>query len=70
MQVLRMMNVLLDKHPQSRRRGLSFNTLSIIPVWPQVLVCDTKNCCQFCIHVTQLRQQNDGWLKHPGGESN
>ena len=42
MQVLRMMNVLLDKHPQSRRRGLSFNTLSIIPVWPQVLVCDTE----------------------------
>ena len=36
MQVLRMMNLLLDKHPQSRRRGLSFNTLTIIPVWPQV----------------------------------
>ena len=36
MQVLRMMNVLLDRHPQSRRRGLSFKTLSIIPVWPQV----------------------------------
>ena len=35
MQVLRQMNQLLDRHPQSRRRGLTFNALSIIPVWPQ-----------------------------------
>ena len=36
MQVLRHMNQLLDRHPQSRRRGLTFNALTIVPVWPQV----------------------------------
>ena len=35
MQVLRHMNQLLDRHPQSRRRGLTFNALTIVPVWPQ-----------------------------------
>lgn len=36
MQVLRMLNRLLDRHPEARRRDLAWNTPSIIPVWPQV----------------------------------
>lgn len=34
--LMRAMNRLLDKHPQSRRRHLSWHTPAIVPVWPQV----------------------------------
>jgi phosphatidylinositol kinase/protein kinase (PI-3 family) len=36
MQLLRNMNRLLDKHPQSRRRHLAWHTPIIVPVYPQV----------------------------------
>ena len=36
MQLLRLLNRLLDKHPESRRRHLSFHTPAIVPVWMQV----------------------------------
>ena len=35
MQLLRQLNRLLDKHPESRRRHLSFHTPAIVPVWTQ-----------------------------------
>jgi transformation/transcription domain-associated protein len=35
-QLFRVLNRLLDKHKESRRRHLAFNTPIIIPVWPQV----------------------------------
>lgn len=34
--LMRAMNRLLDKHPQSRRRHLAWHTPIIVPVWPQV----------------------------------
>jgi hypothetical protein len=36
MQLLRLMNRLLDKHPDSRRRLLAWHTPVMIPVWQQV----------------------------------
>jgi hypothetical protein len=36
MQLMRNMNRLLDKHPQSRRRHLAWHTPIIVPVYPQV----------------------------------
>ena len=36
MQLLRLLNRLLDKHPESRRRHLTFHTPAIVPVWMQV----------------------------------
>ena len=36
MQLLRMMNRLLDKNPESRRRQLAWHTPTVVPVWPQV----------------------------------
>lgn len=36
MQLLRLLNRLLDKHPESRRRHLNFYTPAIVPVWMQV----------------------------------
>lgn len=36
MQLLRVFNRLLDKHPQSRKRFLLWHTPFILPVWPQV----------------------------------
>lgn len=38
MQLLRLLNKLLDKHPESRRRLLNWHTPVIVPVWPQVRV--------------------------------
>ncbi len=35
MQLMRMMNRLLDKAPETRRRNLSFHTPVIVPIWPQ-----------------------------------
>ncbi len=35
MQLMRMMNRLLDKAPETRRRHLSFHTPVIVPIWPQ-----------------------------------
>ena len=35
--LMRAMNRLLDRHPQSRRRHLAWHTPAIVPVWPQVL---------------------------------
>lgn len=35
MQLLRQLNLLLDKQPQTRRRLLSWHTPVIIPIWPQ-----------------------------------
>lgn len=34
--LMRAMNRLLDKHPQSRRRHLAWHVPTIVPVWPQV----------------------------------
>ena len=34
--LMRAMNRLLDRHPQSRRRHLAWHTPAIVPVWPQV----------------------------------
>lgn len=36
MQLLRMMNKLLDKHPESRLRHLNFSAPLVVPIWPQV----------------------------------
>lgn len=36
MQLLRMMNKLLDKHPESRSRQLNFSAPLVVPIWPQV----------------------------------
>ncbi len=36
MQLLRGLNKLLDAHPESRRRCLSWHTPISVPVWPQV----------------------------------
>jgi hypothetical protein len=35
MQLLRQLNRLLDKYPESRRRHLNFHTPAIVPVWTQ-----------------------------------
>jgi transformation/transcription domain-associated protein len=35
-QLFRVLNRLLDKHKESRRRHLSFHAPIICPVWPQV----------------------------------
>ncbi|KAJ7563398.1 hypothetical protein O6H91_03G108600 [Diphasiastrum complanatum] len=35
-QLFRVLNRLFDKHKESRRRHLAFNTPIIVPVWPQV----------------------------------
>ena len=36
MQLLRLLNQLLERHPESRRRLLAWHTPIIVPVWPQV----------------------------------
>ena len=36
MQLMRAMNRLLDKHPESRRRNLAWHTPVIVPIFPQV----------------------------------
>ena len=36
MQLLRMMNKLLDRHPESRQRMLAWSAPIVVPVWPQV----------------------------------
>lgn len=36
MALLRLMNKLLAKHPESRRRNLAWHAPAIVPVWPQV----------------------------------
>ena len=36
MQLLRMMNKLLDRHPESRQRMLAWSAPTVVPVWPQV----------------------------------
>ena len=43
MQLLRLLNRLLDKHPESRRRHLTFHTPAIVPVWMQVQ-CHQPGC--------------------------
>ena len=35
-QLMRMLNRLMMKHPESRSRRLSWHTPTIVPVWPQV----------------------------------
>ncbi|EIE23491.1 hypothetical protein COCSUDRAFT_65942 [Coccomyxa subellipsoidea C-169] len=48
MQLLRNMNRLLDKHPQSRRRHLAWHTPIIVPVYPQVrLVEEELSYCSY-----------------------
>lgn len=68
MQVLRAMNRLLDRHPQSRRRHLAWNTPSIIPVWPQVRgavsVCAWACACACACACTVARACKDA---HPCG---
>ena len=44
MQLMRNMNRLLDKHPQARRRHLSWHTPIIVPVYPQVGCCFLSLC--------------------------
>jgi transformation/transcription domain-associated protein len=36
MQLLRLLNRLLERSPESRRRLLAWHTPIIVPVWPQV----------------------------------
>eukprot|EP00897_Mesotaenium_endlicherianum_P005503 jgi/Mesen1/4981/ME000248S04265 len=41
-QLFRVINRLLDKHKESRRRNLAFHTPIIIPVWPQVRLVEDE----------------------------
>lgn len=47
MQLMRMMNRLLDKAPETRRRHLSFHTPVIVPIWPQARsdTCGIDTAC-------------------------
>ena len=56
MQLMRMMNRLLDKAPETRRRHLSFHTPVIVPIWPQARsdTCSTK-CLRWHRPVTACR---------------
>lgn len=42
-QLMRMLNRLMMKHPESRSRRLSWHTPTIVPVWPQVR--SLRHCC-------------------------
>lgn len=35
LQLLRLLNRLLERHPEARRRGLAWHTPAVVPVWPQ-----------------------------------
>lgn len=68
-QLFRVLNRLLEKHKESRRRLLAFNTPIIIPVWPQVCIDQRYdlailvNCMFLCI----LALRNDVYLVHVCG---
>ncbi|KAK9813189.1 hypothetical protein WJX72_010368 [[Myrmecia] bisecta] len=48
MQLLRSLNRLLDKHPESRRRHLAWHTPVVVPIWPQVrLVEEAASYCSY-----------------------
>jgi hypothetical protein len=56
MQLLRLLNRLLERSPESRRRNLSWYTPIIVPVWPQVCarcvcVCAVRVCLCVCVCV-------------------
>jgi len=42
LQLLRMYNQLLDRHPESRRRHLKFHTPAIVTIWPQVRLLEEE----------------------------
>ena len=46
--LLRTLNSLLDAHPESRRRALSFSTPTVLPVWPLLrLMEDDPSYCAY-----------------------
>ena len=73
MQLMRMMNRLLDKAPETRRRHLSFHTPVIVPIWPQarggtglgrhgsVAACHTCTFSQTMLAVAQFHFAEECW---------
>lgn len=57
--LMRAMNRLLDRHPQSRRRHLAWHTPAIVPVWPQV-----RGGAAVELGAVAFPTQNPGMLVH------
>jgi transformation/transcription domain-associated protein len=53
LQMLRMFNQLLERHPDSRRRHLKFHTPAIVTIWPQVSD-RTRSPCLPCAAKSSL----------------
>lgn len=67
MQLLRLLNRLLERTPESRRRALAWYTPIIVPVWPQVCAC--VRCAQSLLGwLWWVAQEVSSWVL-AGGEA-